>query len=106
MNFIVFADLTMQTIRSYSKNRLKHLTKLLTRNDRNCLSKRFCGEIYNNDKKYGADRLTAILPQDETQAYRQKMILPSLRTAIVQFLGSRKMTFRAASRFISSLIAA
>ena len=60
MNFIVFADLTMQTIRSYSKNRLKHLTKLLTRNDRNCLSKRFCGEIYNNDKKYGADRLTAI----------------------------------------------
>ena len=50
MFFIVFADLTMQTIRFCSKNQLKHLTKLLTRNDRNCLSKRFCDEIYNNDK--------------------------------------------------------
>ena len=106
MFFIVFADLTMQTIRSCSKNRLKHLTKLLTRNDRNCLSKRFCGEVYNNDKKYGANRLTAIFTARRDTGLLQKMILPSLRTAIVQFLGSRKMTFRAASRFISSLIAA
>ena len=83
MFFIVFADLTMQTIRSYSKIRLKHLTKLLTRNDRNCLSKRFCGEIYNNDKKYGADRLTAIFTARRDTGMPLTMILPSLRTAIV-----------------------